>query len=87
MTPFLYHAIQTKDTAEHTTLRWQSPLHSAEFQKNLIISICDLWCPYKKFLGEKASSPALLHLYAMIITEVTERCRVGLQRGQIGECL
>lgn len=27
LTAFLYHVIQTKDTAEHTTLRWQSPLY------------------------------------------------------------
>lgn len=40
-----------------------------------------------KFLGEKASSPALLHLYAVIITEMTEWSRYGLQRGQAGECL
>lgn len=32
-----------------------------------------------KFLGEKASSPALLHLYAVKITEKTEWSRDGLQ--------
>jgi len=35
---------------------------------------------FLKFLGEKASSPALLHLYAVIITEKkTEWRRDGLQ--------
>jgi len=40
-----------------------------------------------KFLGDKASSPALLHLYSVIITEMTEWSRDGLQRGQAGEGL
>lgn len=33
------------------------------------------------------SSPALLHLYAVIITEVREWSRDGLQCGQARECL